>query len=166
MVFDLVSYSYQLLVVTNTRACVPHTTLHMHMKKSWKYPPCFTPPIFSLAHCCQLFLSVLNWLVTSMMLTDSALLGRTLRKLQEQMVSMWVEIALLKGTYTMPVSSTQGNADRRCLPTHATNTRDNVGRGDGHSPPIQWRWQMSHRMMSPALKGNTLPRSPRRQRRF
>ena len=50
MVFDLVSYYYQLLVVTNTWACVPRATLRMRMKNSYKYPPHLTPSTFELAN--------------------------------------------------------------------------------------------------------------------
>ena len=57
MVFDLVSYNYQLLVVTDTWACVPRATPRMRMDKSYKYPPRFTPSTFFLAHCCWLFTS-------------------------------------------------------------------------------------------------------------
>ena len=46
MVFDLVSYYYQLLVVSNTWACVPRVILHMRMKKTYKYPPRFAPSTF------------------------------------------------------------------------------------------------------------------------
>ena len=50
LVFDLVSYNYQLLVVTNTWACVPRATPHMRMDKSYKYPPRFTPSTFGLVN--------------------------------------------------------------------------------------------------------------------
>ena len=140
MVFDLVPYNYQLLVVTNIWACVPHATLHMCMKKTYKYPPRFTPSTFFLAHHSWLFLPcVLTWQVISTLYEFGY---------ADRCYSAWLHSAGAPGPDGLDVSGdpiAQGNLcsyhfptptrcpDWACLSTRTTNTR---GRGDNVVHPL------------------------------
>jgi len=139
----------------------------MHMKKTYKYPPCITPSTFFLAHCCWLFLQCVRvrtwlvirwvWIVWQMLLCKSS---RTRRPQCERRSNHSRERLL------------QPFPQPKAAPTLSLRTYPHNGY-PGWRRPRRWTWfthsmmtMTFHRLMPPVPKGHVSPRSRRRQRIF